>query len=69
MTESQDDRQEYKVLINGEEQYSLWPAHQDAPAGWREAGKSGPKAECLAYVEEHWTDLRPLSVRQQANQP
>jgi MbtH protein len=53
----------YKVLVNHEEQYSLWPDYKAVPAGWRETGKSGSKAECLAYVEEVWTDMRPLSLR------
>jgi MbtH protein len=53
----------FKVVVNDEEQYSLWPsARQNAP-GWRDAGKSGTKAECLAYVNEVWTDMRPLSLR------
>jgi MbtH protein len=63
MAETSDDNQVYKVLLNHEEQYSLWPADREAPAGWREAGKSGTKAECLAFVEEVWTDLRPRSLR------
>jgi MbtH protein len=67
MAETADDRQVYKVLVNHEEQYSIWPADREAPAGWREAGKSGPKAECLAYVEEVWTDLRPKSLRDKAD--
>jgi MbtH protein len=58
-----DDTQLYKVVVNEEEQYSIWPAERDNPPGWRDAGKAGPKADCLAYVEEVWTDLRPLSVR------
>jgi MbtH protein len=62
MSES-DDRQSYKVLVNDEEQYSLWPADRDAPLGWRESGRSGTKAECFAFVEEVWTDLRPKSLR------
>jgi MbtH protein len=61
----QEDRTVYKVLINHEEQYSLWPADLEIPAGWREAGKSGPKDECVAYVDEVWTDMRPLSLRKQ----
>ena len=64
MNEASDDHTVYKVVINHEEQYSLWPADREAPAGWREAGKSGPKDECLAYIEEVWTDMRPLSLRQ-----
>lgn len=54
----------YKVLVNGEEQYSLWPHYKEIPAGWRDAGKQGSKAECLAFVEANWTDMRPLSLRQ-----
>jgi MbtH protein len=60
-----DDKRVYEVLLNQEEQYSIWPAHRPPPAGWRKAGKSGPKAECLAFIEEVWTDMRPLSLRQQ----
>ena len=58
----------YKVVINHEEQYSIWPAHRENPLGWRDAGKSGAKAECLAYIEEVWTDMRPLSLRQKMDQ-
>lgn len=54
----------YKVLVNGEEQYSLWPVYKEVPTGWREAGKQGSKADCLAFVEANWTDMRPLSLRQ-----
>ena len=53
----------YKVVINHEEQYSIWPAHREPPLGWRIVGKSGPKSDCLAYVKEVWTDMRPLSLR------
>lgn len=67
MTESADDRLLYKVLLNDEGQYSLWPADREVPAGWREAGKSGPKEECLAFVEEVWTDLRPRSLREKTD--
>lgn len=54
----------YKVLVNGEEQYSLWPGYKEVPSGWCEAGKQGSKADCLAFVEANWTDMRPLSLRQ-----
>ena len=54
----------YVVLINGEEQYSIWPSGKKIPDGWSEAGKSGPKEECLSYVEEVWVDMRPLSLRE-----
>jgi uncharacterized protein YbdZ (MbtH family) len=55
----------YKVVMNHEEQYSIWPADRENPLGWRDVGKSGPKAECLAYIGEVWTDMRPLSLRKQ----
>ncbi|WP_217473666.1 MbtH family protein [Stutzerimonas stutzeri] len=54
----------FKVLVNHEEQYSLWPDYKAVPAGWRETGQRGSKAECLAYVDREWTDMRPLSLRQ-----
>ncbi|HYQ49858.1 MAG TPA: MbtH family protein [Pseudomonas sp.] len=54
----------FKVLVNAEEQYSLWPDYKAVPAGWREAGKRGPKQDCLDYIEAVWTDMRPLSLRQ-----
>jgi MbtH protein len=53
----------YKVVINHEEQYSIWPANRENPLGWRDAGKSGLKTERLAYIKEVWTDMRPLSLR------
>jgi MbtH protein len=67
-----DDEQEddtiYKVVVNHEEQYSIWPAHRELPNGWRDAGKSGLKAECLAHIKEVWTDMRPLSLRKHMEQ-
>ncbi len=60
-----DERFEYTVLVNHEEQYSLWPTFKDIPNGWRQVGSVGTKAECLAWVEEVWTDITPLSVRKQ----
>ncbi len=53
----------YKVVVNHEEQYSIWFADRENPPGWSDAGKRGTKAECLVYVEEVWTDMRPLSLR------
>ena len=53
----------YVVLVNGEGQYSLWPDHKAVPSGWRLAGCAGSKADCLAFVEAEWTDMRPLSLR------
>jgi MbtH protein len=57
------DNQIYKVVVNHEEQYSIWPAEKDNPSGWTDVGKRGPKTECLAYIKEVWTDMRPLTVR------
>ena len=53
----------YKVVVNHEEQYSIWPADRENALGWNDVGKSGTKEECLAYIEEVWTDMRPLSLR------
>jgi MbtH protein len=58
--ESPDAR--FMVLINHEEQYSLWPADLPIPGGWEER-MVGSKAECDDYVNEHWTDMRPKSLR------
>ncbi|WP_433259998.1 MbtH family protein [Actinosynnema sp. CS-041913] len=54
---------EMKVVLNDEEQYSIWPAADEPPAGWRADGFVGTKEECLAHITEVWTDIRPLSVR------
>ncbi|AAO55654.1 MbtH family protein [Pseudomonas alliivorans] len=54
----------FQVVVNHEEQYSIWPDYKAIPNGWRTVGKSGFKKECLAYIEEVWTDMRPLSLRQ-----
>lgn len=59
----QEDRTIYRVVVNQEEQYSIWPASRDNPLGWRNAGKSGTKSDCLAYIKEVWTDMKPLSLR------
>ena len=58
-----EDTTIYDVVINDEEQYSIWPADRDNPLGWRDGGKTGPKAECLEYIKTVWTDMRPLSLR------
>jgi MbtH protein len=59
----------YAVVVNGEEQYSVWPAGRPLPAGWRESGKRGPRADCLAHIEEAWCDMRPLSLRIRMDRP
>ncbi|MFE9455072.1 MbtH family protein [Streptomyces sp. NPDC006739] len=53
----------YQVVVNDEEQYSIWPADRDLPAGWRADGVSGPESVCLDHIESVWTDMRPLSLR------
>lgn len=58
-----NDTRVYRVVINHEEQYSIWPADRENPLGWKDAGFKGTKEKCLAYIEEVWTDLRPLSLR------
>ncbi len=66
MSWSDSDREDttiYTVLMNHEEQFSIWPEYKETPNGWSAVGKTGPKAECLAYIKEIWTDMRPLSLR------
>jgi MbtH protein len=65
MAEDDEDDRVYKVVVNHEEQYSIWFADREPPAGWREVGPQGRKAECLDYIKEVWTDMRPLSLRKQ----
>jgi MbtH protein len=64
MSQDESDNRIYKVAVNHEEQYSIWPADRDNALGWTDVGKSGTKEECLAYIKEVWTDMRPLSLRQ-----
>ena len=59
-----EDTTVYTVVVNHEEQYSIWPAARDLPPGWKAVGKQGLKADCLAYIKDVWTDMRPLSLRQ-----
>ena len=54
----------YKVVVNHEEQYSIWPADRQNALGWKDAGRAGTKEECLAYIKEVWIDMRPLSLRE-----
>ncbi|MEU5950099.1 MbtH family protein [Micromonospora sp. NPDC047465] len=60
---TQQEADVYKVVLNDEEQYSIWPAHRTPPDGWREDGTSGTKDECLAHIENVWQDMRPLNLR------
>jgi MbtH protein len=62
----QNDKEDmtiYKVVVNHEEQYSIWPTERENPPGWKDVGKNGLKQECLDYIKEVWTDMRPLSLR------
>jgi MbtH protein len=62
---SSNEEQIYTVVVNDEEQYSIWPTGRELPAGWRATGEPGAREECLAYIKVHWTDMRPLSLRRQ----
>jgi MbtH protein len=55
----------FQVVINEEEQYSIWPSHKPMPDGWKATGYTDKKADCLAHIDLTWTDMRPLSLRQQ----
>ena len=61
--DNQEDTTIYKVVVNHEEQYSIWPVDRENPLGWKNAGKSGSKQECLEYIKQVWTNMRPLSLR------
>ncbi|HZR41059.1 MAG TPA: MbtH family protein [Ktedonobacteraceae bacterium] len=61
--DEKEDTTIYRVVVNHEEQYSIWPTYLENPLGWKDAGKTGLKEECLAFVKEVWTDMRPLSLR------
>jgi len=63
MSDEHEDTTIYEAVVNHEEQYSIWPADRELPLGWSLAGKRGTKAEVLAWIEEVWTDMRPLSLR------
>jgi MbtH protein len=62
--ETSKSEETFTVVVNDEEQYSIWWANRDLPLGWREVGKQGTREACLAYIEEVWVDMRPLSLRQ-----
>ena len=63
VSHEQPDDTRYHVVVNHEGQYSIWPADRENALGWNDVGKSGTKAECLEYIKEVWTDMRPLSLR------
>ena len=55
---------EFTVVVNDEEQFSIWPTYKAVPAGWREVGVRGVKSVCLDHIERVWTDMRPRSLRE-----
>jgi MbtH protein len=59
----------YRVVINHEEQWSIWPEYREIPAGWRSEGTSGTRDECLSHIDRSWTDMRPLSARDASRSP
>lgn len=63
-----EDARTYKVVVNHEEQYAIWLEHKQLPNGWRYAGKTGAKKDCLAFIREVWTDMRPLSLRKKLDE-
>lgn len=65
---SNADSTRFKVVVNHEEEYSIWPAERENPIGWRDAGTIGSKTECLAYIRKAWADMRPLSLRKTMDQ-
>jgi MbtH protein len=69
MNDNEQDQIIYKVVINHEEQYSICPADRENPLGWRDVGKQGSKQDCLEYIKQVWTDMRPLSLRKQMDAP
>ena len=61
--DSDEDERQYKVVVNHEEQYSIWPIGKVNAPGWSDAGRSGSKQSCLAHIQTVWTDLRPAGLR------
>ena len=57
------DGKKFKVIMNRQKQYAIWPAERENEAGWSTVGKRGSKSECIKYIEEVWTDMRPLDLR------
>ncbi|MFF3767587.1 MbtH family protein [Streptomyces sp. NPDC001922] len=65
---SDSDEELYKVVVNHEEQYTIWPVGRENPLGWTDTGHSGPKDDCLEHIGSVWTDMRPLSLRRRMTQ-
>ena len=68
MATEEQDTTIYRVVMNHEEQYSIWPDYKENALGWQDAGKVGTKDECLAYIKMVWTDMRPLSLRKKVDE-
>lgn len=64
-----DDTVHYFVVVNAEEQYSIWPSHRDLPNGWTAVGGARSREDCLNHIEAVWTDMRPKSVRAAVDGP
>lgn len=64
----ESDNEQYHVVVNHEEQYSIWPAGRELPLGWSNAGFTGSKPQCLDYIQDVWTDMRPLSLRKKMDE-
>lgn len=69
MNKDDSENTTYKVVVNHEGQYSIWVTDRTNPSGWRDAAKSGSKSECLAYIQEAWTDMRPLTLQNKMDKP
>ncbi|MFF3753080.1 MbtH family protein [Streptomyces sp. NPDC002018] len=68
MAEEHTDERTHQVVVNDEEQYSVWPADRALPLGWHAEGTRGSRADCLAHIGTVWTDMRPLSLRREMEQ-
>ncbi|MBD0424029.1 MbtH family NRPS accessory protein [Streptomyces sp. NPDC052309] len=68
MADEQTDHRTYRVVLNDEEQYSIWDASRELPDGWHAEGTEGSRQDCLQRIEEVWTDLRPASLRRRMEQ-
>lgn len=69
MHDEQRDERSYRVVVNDEEQYSIWPGDRELPGGWREEGTRGDRETCLAHIDRVWTDMRPRSLREELSRP
>jgi len=63
-----DARSSYKVLVNRDKLYAIWPEDRETPKGWKDIGQRGSRDLCLNYIEEVWTDMRPLTIRQRLDE-